>query len=1064
MSHWLLETLGDTRAQALKQASHAQIHRELFNGLFSEDAALIERTGEALEMAVMDMLLEGTTDDEAKLATLKSCAADAFRLYRVLPEAVDVLEASMFKLRSSALAVLGDMGSDAARLLRKSPWPDLPLESEDWGKRTWATILDIWLRLIRKEGWADRDMILERIAALRDSQAQFEKDYLKDQQPAYAKSSALELIGLYHLAKVAEIFAHYMTDGVVDGKNYQIHQLLETHFDRVLAVCQHVQMLDLEPLTRLLAACSSQMAENSIWTVTRAVNSRVTKFVQSLVDRGREDHAIFDVLPPQRRALAEKGLLGSSRRAVVVSLPTSSGKTLIAQFRILQALNQFDHEQGWVAYLAPTRTLVNQIARRLRRDFSSLDIVVEQVSPALEVDSIEAELLQQRDDPQSFRILVTTPEKLDLMLRQGWEEKIDRPLTLVVVDEAHNIQGKRRGLKLELLLATINNECQHAQFLLLTPFIKNAREVARWLGGTSSDSISLSDDISLSVDWQPNDRVIGIVQAIKGGALNGRSFDYSLELETIHTTRNTLVVDEPLPLPKNTAIASTFSKVSSSIALAAVTAQRLQERGPVIVMHMRPDWVWSLADKLKIEVNRQQNQTDKVNLVQQFLELEFGTEFPLSNLLSYGIGVHHAAVSDDVRALMEWLFEKGELRFLVATTTIAQGVNFPVTGVVMASHQYPYDEDMSPEDFWNIAGRAGRIGQDSMGIIALVAVSDNKAEILREFINRQSGELNSALIALAKEASDWLSELKGIVYKYPAWSTFVQYLTHTYRQMGEPDGFANQIEQVLRGTFGFEKLRTQNSLLANKLLTGIHTYVDYLQEPGQPLKLVDSTGFSLQSIKGILSAANKEGIRGATWNLDSLFSHDNYVLQGMMGVLLEVPELRENLEAVTGGGSPDGEKLALIIKDWVNGVSVPEIAKRYFMNGGNDLAKAMTTCGKNLFGKLTQTASWGLGALLSITGSDLPEEQFKVLSNLPSQVYYGVNDDSAIALRLLGVPRAAAIPLANDMGNILGQPLAGVRERLKGMDESGWTQALGQHKGGVYRKVWRVLEGLEQTT
>ena len=132
------------------------------------------------------------------------------------------------------------------------------------------------------------------------------------------------------------------------------------------------------------------------------------------------------------------------------------------------------------------------------------------------------------------------------MLRQGLEKEIDRPLTLVVVDEAHNIQNVHRGLKLELLLATINNECQHAQFLLLTPFIRNAREVARWLGGTNSD------DVSLSIDWQPNDRLIGIVQAKRGEALNRQSFDYSLQLETIHTTRNTLVIDESLTLPKNT--------------------------------------------------------------------------------------------------------------------------------------------------------------------------------------------------------------------------------------------------------------------------------------------------------------------------------------------------------------------------------------------------------------------------------------------------------------------------------------------------------------------------------
>jgi replicative superfamily II helicase len=1060
MSHWLLETMGDTREQALKQASHAQIYKELFNSEFSEDIPFIKRTGETLEMIVLDLILEGTTEDETKFTTLKSCAADAFRLFRVLPSFKEnPLEASMFKLRSSALAVLGDMGSDAARFLRESPWPDLPLNSEDWSKRTWATIVDIWLRLIRKQGWKDRDLVLKHIAALRNSQSQFERDYLQGQQPAYAKSAALELIGLYHLAKAAEVFAHYMTDGVVDERNHQIHQLLETHFDRVLTVCQHSQMLELEPLTRLLAACASQMAENSIWTVTRAVNSRVTQFVRSLVDRGRGDHAIFDVLPPQRRTLAEKGLLGSSRRAVVVSLPTSSGKTLIAQFRILQALNQFEQERGWVAYLAPTRTLVNQVARRLRRDFGALvpKILVEQVSPALEIDSIEKKLLHEQNSTQEFRVLVTTPEKLDLMLRQGLEKEIGRPLALVVVDEAHNIQNASRGLKLELLLATINNECQNAQFLLLTPFIKNAREVARWLGGPNSD------DVSLSVDWQPNDRAIGIVQAIQGEALNGRSYDYTLRLETIHTTRNTLAVDESLVLSKNADIASTFSKVSNQSTLAAVTAQFLQQRGPVIVMHARPDWVWALADKLKIEANRQQNVTDKVSLVQQFIELEFGEDFPLNNLLSHGIGVHHAGLSDDVRAMMEWLFEENELKFLVATTTIAQGVNFPVTGVVMASHQYPTEkrpQDMSPEDFWNIAGRAGRINQGSLGIVALVADNDSKVQSLRQFIDVQSGELNSALIALAKEAGDWLNNLGGIVYKYPEWSTFVQYLAHTYRQMERPADFAGQIEQVLRGTFGFEKLRVQNSSLANKLLAGIYTYAEYLQQPGQPLKLVDSTGFSLQSIKAVLAAASDEHIGSETWNSGSLFSNENQNLQGMMGILLKVPELRENLKAVTGGLTPDGQKLSLIIKDWVNGISIPEIASRYFTNEGDDVTKAMTICGKNLFGKLTQTASWGLGSLLSITGSGLSEERLKELSNLPSRIYYGVNDDSAIALRLLGVPRTAAIPLAHAMGNILEQPLSGVRDRLKGLNETGWMEALG-HKGRIYRKVWRVLEGLE---
>lgn len=1047
MNHWLLDSIYATRIEALKQAERVLVYHELLHQTKGVDFGLIQRTADALEIAALDLILERFEEDGEKSKALKECAADAFRLNRILPRRVDPIGDGIQLLRMSALAVLGDMGSDAARLLREIDWPQLPMESQDWHDRTWAVIIDVWLRLIRKQGWTDRDVVLENIASLRNAQQEFEENYLNRKGGIAAKTHALELIGLYHLAKAGEIFAHFVTDGVVDG-NYQIHQLLETHFDRVLAACNTAQMLELEPLSRLLSACASQMVENSIWTVTRAVNSRVTQFVKSLVDRGRGDRAIFDVLPPQRRTLAEKGLLGSSRRAVVVSLPTSSGKTLIAQFRILQALNQFDHEQGWVAYLAPTRTLVNQIACQLRRDFAPLNIHVEQVSPALEVDNIEMELLQEHDRNQAFRVLVTTPEKLDLMLRQGCEEKIGRPLTLVVVDEAHNIQNLRRGLKLELLLSTINKECQRAQFLLLTPFIANAREVARWLGGPSSD------DVSLAIDWQPNDRVIGVVQAKKGDVLKGQSFSYSLNLETVHTTRNTLSVEELISLPKSEEIAKTYSKVKTPSSLAAVTAQRLQERGPIIVMHSRPDWVWSLADKLKIERNKSKNTSKNIRLVQDFLKLEFGENFPLVELLDYGIGVHHSGLSDDARSLMEWLFEKSELKILVATTTIAQGVNFPVTGVVMASHQYPDNNqmvDMPPEDFWNIAGRAGRVGQGSLGVVVIVADTQAKAEKLKIFINKQSGDLNSALLKLAIEADNFLTDLGGIVYRNPEWSSFLQYLAHTYRQMGQPETFVEQIEQVLRGTLGFEKLRAHDSALANKLLSGIHTYTDYLKRPNQPLKLVDSTGFSLQSINTVLS--HKGNIDSSSWDPESLFTNKSRTLEDMMGILLRVPELRDNLEAVTGGNSQDGNKLSLIIKDWVNGKTIYNIADLYF-------DKNITKCGQNLFGKLAQTASWGLGALLSITAGDLPEEHYKMLSNLPSRVFYGVNDDSAIVLRLLGIPRTAAMSLVGSMTDVLHQPLPQVRHSLRSLPEEHWVKALGE-PGTVYQKVWRILEGLD---
>jgi len=114
---------------------------------------------------------------------------------------------------------------------------------------------------------------------------------------------------------------------------------------------------------------------------------------------------------------------------------------------------------------------------RLRRDLASLGLKVEQASPALEVDVFEDELLQVAD----FDVLVTTPEKLDLLVRSGQTalQPGGRLLGLVVADEAHNLGQGERGLRMELLLALLNRESPDTHFLLLTPFVPNADELAR---------------------------------------------------------------------------------------------------------------------------------------------------------------------------------------------------------------------------------------------------------------------------------------------------------------------------------------------------------------------------------------------------------------------------------------------------------------------------------------------------------------------------------------------------------------------------------------------------------
>ncbi|MDP2833066.1 MAG: DEAD/DEAH box helicase [Pseudomonadota bacterium] len=1057
MSNWILEGIGQERldgaaSEAARRLLFAAVGQEASGaGLPDDDLAFVL---DGLELAVLDAL-----DDEARLDDMRVYSAQAFQLIRALPYPKEPLAAGKHCLRMACLGVLGERGADAARILREAPWPELPLSSDSWGERVIATLVDVWLRLIRKDGWQDLDKVQLGVVALREAQRAHEAAYLENLGKE-ARGAAWELVALYHLAKAAEILAIYTTQGQVDG-GFDVRAQLDGQFDRALTACARGELVELDTLSRMLARTTAQRVDNAIWTVTRAVNSRVTRFVEELVGRGhqgRPGRPIFEMLPPQRRTLREAGLLGSGHRSVVVNLPTSSGKTFIAEFRILQALNQFERERGWIAYLAPTRALVGQVCTRLRQDFAALGITVERVSPALEIDGLEAGLLTDRERDSQFRVLVTTPEKLDLMLRGGWEEKINRPLTLVVVDEAHNIGQPRRGIKLELLLSTIDKECRYAQFLLLTPFIDNAKEIARWL---SPDS---HQDIELGLAWQPNDRAIVLSRPVQGKKRGA----FSLELETLHTTRQTLAIPERLGLGENRPLGLSWSAAKGNASkLAAATAEELKKRGPVIVLAGRVSHTWSLAENFRHGGERTAANAD-VQLVQRFLRAELGNDFILPELLDHGVGVHHAGLPDEAKTLMEWLLSRESIRILVATTTVAQGVNFPVAGVVLAAHQYPYGEDMPAADFWNLAGRAGRVDQGSVGIVALAASDDAKAELLRTFVERKVRTLNSTLIDMVAQviAEGRALELETLSYQ-PEWSAFVQYLAHTYRQIGDPDRFVGEIERILRGTLGFETLHRRTPAQAQRLLGAVQRYGARLA--GKPLKLVDSTGFSWESVSNTLARLGEARITEDTWDPHRLFSGDGRDLQKLMGVLLAVPELRENLEAATGGRGRDGNLLARMVRDWVNGASLPDMATEYFATDSKgkerDPTHALTECCRNLYGRLAQTTSWGLAALQTMTFKDrfdaLPESEQQTLRNLPARVFYGVGDDGSVALRLLGVPRGAASGLARGL-ELSARPVAlsQLRADLGRENGANWARHLGATGNDQYR-VWRILEGME---
>src|SRR5690606_28352733 len=87
---------------------------------------------------------------------------------------------------------------------------------------------------------------------------------------------------------------------------------------------------------------------------------------------------------------------------------------------------------------------------------------------------------------------------------------------------------------------------------------------------------------------------------------------------------------------------------------------------------------------------------------------------------------------------------------------------------------------------------------------------------------------------------------------------------HTYRQIDNHEQFAAQVEQVLRGTLGFQALRKSHKGWADTLVQGVYAYAERIQ--GKPLSLVDATGFSWESVNATLARIGQENLPDDVWS------------------------------------------------------------------------------------------------------------------------------------------------------------------------------------------------------
>ncbi|GAB6861013.1 ATP-dependent DNA helicase [Haloplanus litoreus] len=405
------------------------------------------------------------------------------------------------------------------------------------------------------------------------------------------------------------------------------------------------------------------------------------------------DSGIEALYPPQAAAVDAGVTEGDS---LVASVPTASGKTLVAELAMLSSV----HRGGTALYVVPLRALASEKKAEFER-WADFDVEV-----GISTGNYESseEWLSSRD------IVVATSEKVDSLVRNGapWIDD----LTCVVADEVHLVDDPNRGPTLEVTLAKLRRINPDLQVVALSATVDNADEVADWL-----------DAELVKSDWRPVDLRTGVHY---GDAI---TFDDGSQRE----------------VPVGRGERPTAALVDDALddggsSLVFVNSRRNAEaaarrQADVTDRHLTDDERDELAAL-----------ADEVASVS-----ETETSEDLAAVVEKGAAFHHAGLSAEHRSLVEDAFRDRLLKAICATPTLAAGVNTPSRRVIVRDWRR-YDGEfggMKPLDVLEVHqmfGRAGRPGLDPYGEAVLLAKDhDTMDELFDRYVHADPEPVGSKL-------------------------------------------------------------------------------------------------------------------------------------------------------------------------------------------------------------------------------------------------------------------------------------------------------------------------------
>ncbi|KAI5562363.1 hypothetical protein BDE02_15G048700 [Populus trichocarpa] len=422
---------------------------------------------------------------------------------------------------------------------------------------------------------------------------------------------------------------------------------------------------------------------------------------------------------------------------ILVCAPTGAGKTNIAMISVLHEIGQhfkdgYLHKDEFkIVYVAPMKALAAEVTSTFSHRLSPLNMTVRELTGDMQLSKSELEETQ---------MIVTTPEKWDVITRKSSDMSLSMLVKLLIIDEVHLLNDDR-GPVIEALVARTLRQVESTQTMIrivgLSATLPNYLEVAQFLRVSPETGLFFFDS-----SYRP----VPLAQQYIG------------------------ISEQNFAARKDLLNEICYKKVVDSLK---------QGHQAMVFVHSRKDTAKTAEKLVELARNNEDVELFRNDEHPQFAlfkkEVMKSRNKDLVELFGSGVGVHHAGMLRADRGLTERLFSGGLLKVLVCTATLAWGVNLPAHTVVIKGTQL-YDpkaggwRDLGMLDVMQIFGRAGRPQFDKSGEGIIITSHEKLAYYLRlltcqlpiesQFISSLKDNLNAEValgtVTNVKEACAWL--------------------------------------------------------------------------------------------------------------------------------------------------------------------------------------------------------------------------------------------------------------------------------------------------------------------